>query len=80
MFKYLALLAMFASSMQAYNILVVAPHPLVGHWLYVEEIIKELLKHGHHVTALTAYNVRRKHEHYSEVVIPLWNLNHYCEF
>lgn len=79
MLKYLMLLAVIVSSIEAYNVLVLAPYPLVGQWLYMEEFIKELLGRGDKVTAVTCYNVRRKHENYTDVQIPMWNMNDHCK-
>lgn len=73
------LLAVIVSSIEAYNVLVLAPYPLVGQWLYMEEFIKELLSRGDKVTAVTCYNVRRKHENYTDIQIPMWNMNEHCK-
>lgn len=79
MLKYLTLLVVIVSSIETYNVLVLAPYPLVGQWLYMEEFIKELLSRGDKVTAVTCYNVRRKHENYTDVLIPMWNMNEHCK-
>lgn len=66
-------------SISAYNILVIAPVPIVGHWLYVEEFIRELLARGHKVEAITNYNIRRAHDNYTGILVPLFNFNNHCE-
>lgn len=79
MIKCLMLLSLSLPLINAYNILVVAPVPLVGHWLYVEEFIKELLERGHKVEAIVNYSVRRGHENYTGTTVPLFNVNDHCE-
>lgn len=69
---------MALATINAYNILVLAPYPIVGHWLYIEEYIKELLSRGHKVTAVTSYNVRRRHENYTAILIPAFNFQKLC--
>lgn len=79
MWKCLTILAMVLASINAYNILVLTPYPIVGHWLYVEEFIKELLSRGHKVTAVTSYNVRRGHENYTSYLVPAYNIQQFCK-
>lgn len=78
MLKTLMVLAMALASTNAYNILVLSPISHIGHWLYFEEFIKELLSRGHSVTAITSYNVRRRHDNYTGILIPAYNLQQFC--
>lgn len=70
---------MTMSAISAYNILVVAPTPFSGNWIFIEEFIKELLSRGHKVTALTCYGSRRKHDNYSDIVIPALDIHQHCK-
>ncbi|CRK94411.1 CLUMA_CG007918, isoform A [Clunio marinus] len=74
MIKWLLLITIAASSISASNILVLSPMSIVSHWLYLEEIIKDLLIRGHKVTAVTSYLAKKKHENYTTINIPSLNL------
>lgn len=67
------------SAIDAYNILVVAPTPNVGQWLYMESFIRELIIRGHKVTGISSYNARRKQETHKEIIVPALNRQKICK-
>lgn len=77
--KNLLLLVWAVSAIDAYNILVVAPLPFIGHWIYFEEFIRDILARGHEVTAITSYNIRQLHPSYTGIVIPAFGIQKHCE-
>lgn len=79
MIKYLLFLATVISSSHASNILVIAPTPFVGQWLYLEEFIKSLITRGHKVTGITSYNLRQANENYTPIIIPVLNVDQHCK-
>ena len=79
MIKHLFLLVAVISSIQASNILVIVPTPIVGQWLYFEEFIKNLLTRGHTVTGITSYNLRQQNENYTPIIIPSLNVDQHCK-
>lgn len=70
---------MIISSIDAYNILVVAPTPNVGQWFYLEEFIRELLNRGHTVTSIGCYGTRSRHDRLTEVFVPAFNVHEHCK-
>lgn len=67
------------SSVDAHNILVIAPHPIPGQWLYFEEFIRELCNRGHKVSGVTSYNLRQKHENFTGYIVPAMNVETLCK-
>lgn len=79
MINCLLLLAVALPLINAANILVLAPSPYVANWLFIEEFIKDLLTRGHRVTAIGTFNARRKHDNYSDILVPTIPLGSYCK-
>lgn len=77
---HLFTLSVALTAIQAYNILLIAPTPIVGQWLFFEEILKELLSRGHKVSAISNYNSRAPHENYTGITISAFDIQKYCEF
>jgi hypothetical protein len=75
----LIVITLALSSIEAHNILVVAPHPVPGNWLFFEQFIKELLHRGHKVSGVTSYNLRQKHENFTGYVVPVLDVEKLCE-
>lgn len=76
----LNLLVMFAASNEAYNILVVAPFPVIGHWLWMESFTINLLDRGHKVTVIASFMSRHVNANYSEIIVPILKMQNYCKF
>jgi hypothetical protein len=66
-------------STNAENILVVAPHPVSGQWIYFEQFIKELLHRGHTVSGVTSYNLRQNHSNFTGYILPVLNVEKLCK-
>uniref|UniRef100_U5EXU4 Putative udp-glucuronosyltransferase n=1 Tax=Corethrella appendiculata TaxID=1370023 RepID=U5EXU4_9DIPT len=72
------LLAFSILETDAYRILVLVPFPAPSHWLWIEHFVKELLKRGHEVTAITNYQAKEKHSNYTEIIIdPMYDIPSY---
>lgn len=50
------------------NILAIFPMPSVSHQILGDELVKALIKKGHHVTMASPYKMKEKLENYTEVV------------
>jgi hypothetical protein len=79
MLKFVLFLSMTMSTIEAYNILVVAPTPYLGEWFYMEEFIRELLNRGHTVTSIGCFGTRSKHPGLTEIFIRSFNVHDHCE-
>lgn len=53
----------------AANILVLFPVPSPSHQILGDELVKALLKKGHHVTMITPYGMKEKFKNYTEVLL-----------
>lgn len=76
-------LLMTSSITYAYNILVLAPFPYRGNWIFIESIIDNLLKKGHSVTTISPYKFRDfldyKSENLREYIIPEYPIENLCK-
>lgn len=70
---------MALSSIEAFNILFVAPTPNVGQWFYLEEFIRDLLYRGHSVTSIASFGARSKHEKLTEVMVKAFDVHKLCK-
>ncbi|XP_063701015.1 UDP-glycosyltransferase UGT5-like [Culicoides brevitarsis] len=72
-FLYFFALISFTS---AGNILFLAPFNGPSHWLFLSNIIRELLQKGHHLTAVTGIPLKGGNENYTEILIdPPYDFN-----
>lgn len=79
MFIKLIAISLMMSSLNAANILILAPFPIISRWLYIEKIIDGLLANGHTVTAITPFDYQREQERYYKFIIPEFPIEDYCE-
>lgn len=54
---------------KAANILFVFPIPSFSHQILGDELVKALIKKGHHVTMASPYKIKGKLDNYTEIVI-----------
>lgn len=62
-----------------YRILFLAPFPVPSHWMWLEHFVQEMLRRGHHVTALTNFATKTPHVNYTELLIDPYDLSPECE-
>lgn len=67
------------SSIDAWNILVLAPFPIYSRWMYIENFIDNLLANENTVTAITPYDYSKINEKYFSFVINEFPIEEYCE-
>lgn len=60
---------LLACTAKAANILVVFPIPSRSHQILGDEIVKALIKKGHHVTMASPYGMKEESENYTEIVL-----------
>lgn len=53
----------------AANVLVIFPVPSFSHQILGNELVKALIKKGHHVTMASPYHMKEKLENYTEIVL-----------
>lgn len=59
----------------ALKILYLVPFPAPSHWFWLKNFSEELLKRGHHVTAVTNFKRPDPHSNYTEIIIdPPFNI------
>lgn len=68
------------SSIDAWNILVLAPFPIYTRWLYIETFIDNLLANGNSVTVISPYDYSKVNEKYYSLIVPEFPIDDYCEW
>jgi hypothetical protein len=79
MLRNFLFLSMIISTIEAYNVLFIAPTPDVGQWYYMEEFVRELLNRGHVVTTIASFGARGAHPLLTEIFVPKFNVSEHCE-
>ncbi|XP_067624755.1 UDP-glucosyltransferase 2-like isoform X2 [Eurosta solidaginis] len=65
-------------SSTAYNVLFMGPFPAPSHWMWLEHFLRDLLRRGHHVTAITNHPTKYPHENLTEIIIdPKFDIPYY---
>lgn len=79
MFKRLLFVAAVVASINAANILFVAPTHNIGTYLYLEAFVKELLALKHSVTLLTCYTSRNQLANLTTIAVPILDIDKKCK-
>lgn len=53
----------------ASNILAIFPVPSYSHQILGNELVKALIKNGHHVTLASPYHMKEKLDNYKEIIL-----------
>lgn len=70
MFKTsLFLCLVYAFAAKASNVLVVFPVPSRSHQILGDELVKGLLKKGHHVTMISPFGMKEKLDNYTDIAV-----------